>query len=105
MFFKVGTSESKSMIVYFDDIIITSNDTNETAISKKRAKEELKIKELGDLKFFLGIVVSRSRKGIIICNSKYIIELLKESGKLECKLISTLLPRNGTVVHLRKIHQ
>ncbi|RDY12185.1 Copia protein, partial [Mucuna pruriens] len=43
------------------------------------------MKVLGKLKYFLGIEVAYSKQGIFICQKKYVLDLLKETGKLECK--------------------
>lgn len=41
----------------------------------------IEIKTLGKLKYFLGIEVVHSKKGIFISQQKYITDLLKETGK------------------------
>ena len=43
------------------------------------------MKDLGKLKYFLGIEVAYSRQGIFISQRKYILDILKETGKLGCK--------------------
>ncbi|KAJ9556963.1 hypothetical protein OSB04_011577 [Centaurea solstitialis] len=48
-----------------------------------------KIKDLGDLKYFLGMEVARSRKGIFLSQRKYVLDLLKETGMLGCKPADT----------------
>src|SRR5262249_33271042 len=50
-------------------------------------------KDLGVLKYFLGIEVTRSKKGIFISQRKYVLDLLIETGKLGAKPCSTpMLP-------------
>ena len=44
---------------------------------------------MGRLKYFLGIEVAHSRKGIFISQQKYILDLLKETGMLGCKPTDT----------------
>ena len=46
---------------------------------------KFEIKNLGRLKYFLGIEVAHSKKGIFISQQKYITDLLKETGKTACK--------------------
>jgi len=41
------------------------------------------------LKYFLGIKVSHSEKGIFISQQKYILDLLKETGKVDCRPCET----------------
>nr|GFB22712.1 putative reverse transcriptase, RNA-dependent DNA polymerase [Tanacetum cinerariifolium] len=50
---------------------------------------EFEMKDLGNLKYFLGIEVLRSPKGIFICQKKYILDLLAEIGMINCKPADT----------------
>ncbi|RVX15531.1 Retrovirus-related Pol polyprotein from transposon RE1 [Vitis vinifera] len=77
------------LIVYVDDIILSGNDMEELQNLKKYLSEEFEVKDLGNLKYFLGMEVARSRKGIIVSQIKYILDLLKETGMLGCKPIDT----------------
>ncbi|RVX07414.1 Retrovirus-related Pol polyprotein from transposon RE1 [Vitis vinifera] len=52
------------LIVYVDDIILSGNDMEELQNLKKYLSEEFEVKDLGNLKYFLGMEVARSRKGI-----------------------------------------
>ncbi|RVW28219.1 Retrovirus-related Pol polyprotein from transposon RE1 [Vitis vinifera] len=77
------------LIVYVDDIILSGNDMEELQKLKKYLSEEFEVKDLGNLKYFLGMEVARSRKGIVVSQRKYILDLLKETGMLGCKPIDT----------------
>nr|GEX17042.1 putative RNA-directed DNA polymerase [Tanacetum cinerariifolium] len=46
---------------------------------------EIKMKNLGGLKYFLGIEVARCQEGIFLPQRKYIVDLLAEVGLLYCK--------------------
>ncbi|XP_031116789.1 uncharacterized protein LOC116020454 [Ipomoea triloba] len=48
-----------------------------------------KIKDLGNLSYFLGIEAFRTPKGINICQRKYALEILQENGFLEAKPAKT----------------
>ena len=61
---------------------------------KKHLSHEFEIKDLGNLKYFLGMEVARSRKGISITQKKYIIDLLKETGMTGCKPAMTPIDPN-----------
>lgn len=74
-----------AVLVYVDDIIIASSDDSEVDSLKKSLTTSFKLRDLGPLKFFLGLEIARSRKGIAICQRKYILEILEESGLLACK--------------------
>ena len=77
------------LIIYVDDMIITGDDTKEMSRLRLNLFDEFEMKDLGGLKYFLGIEVLRSAKGIFISQKKYILDLLAEVGMLDCKLIDT----------------
>lgn len=55
------------LIIYVDDMIITGNDTNEISRLRNYLFAQFEMKDLGGLKYFLGIEVLRSNAGIYIC--------------------------------------
>ncbi|PRQ38173.1 putative RNA-directed DNA polymerase [Rosa chinensis] len=46
---------------------------------------KFEMKDLGQLKYFLGIEVARSKKGILLSQRKYVLDLLAETGMLDCR--------------------
>ncbi|CAL8994324.1 unnamed protein product [Prunus brigantina] len=55
-----------SLLIYVDDIVITGNDPTSISALKDFLHSHFGIKDLEDLKYFLGIEVSRSKKGIFL---------------------------------------
>ena len=55
------------------------------------------MKDLGKLKYFLGIEVAYSKQGIFISQRKYILDLLKETGKLGCKATGVPIEQNHRI--------
>jgi hypothetical protein len=72
-----------------DDIILTGDYEEELVRLEKLLAKEFEIKDLGYLKYFLGMEVARSRKGIYVSQRKYVLDLLKETGMLGCKPADT----------------
>lgn len=78
------------LIGYADDIILTEDGVVEMERLKKSLAKEFDIKDLGALKYFLGMEVVRSKKGIVVSQRKglgsgvsqrnYIPDFLEETG-------------------------
>jgi Reverse transcriptase (RNA-dependent DNA polymerase) len=64
------------LIAYVDDLIITGDDGDEISALKKFLGEQFQITDLGKLKYFLGIEVSRSHDKLLICQRKYVLDML-----------------------------
>ena len=58
-----------ALLIYVDDILITRNDHASIVATKKFLHSQFNRKDLGNLKYFLGIEISASEKGIFIANS------------------------------------
>ena len=71
------------LIVYVDDIVVTGNDVAEIQNLKKHLASSFDIKALGLLSYFLGIEVAYLAVGIVL--SQHVIDLLKDTGKLDCR--------------------
>lgn len=67
-------------LVYIDDIIINSHNEDVISNIKKFLAQSFSIKHLGNVYSFLGIGVSRSKKGIFLCQRKYTLDILYDSG-------------------------
>ncbi|KAH9669588.1 hypothetical protein KPL70_021846 [Citrus sinensis] len=82
-----------ALLIYVDDILITGNDLVSIADIKKFLHNQFHLKDLGDLKYFLGIEISASRKGIFISQRKYALEIIKDAGLLGAAPINTPMER------------
>jgi len=62
-----------------------------TAINlvKQQLHAAFTIKDLGPLKYFLGLELACSKAGIFLSQRKFALELLEDSGYLACKPTST----------------
>jgi len=75
-------------------MIVTEDDAEEISRLQEQLSTEFEMKDLGWLKYFLGIEVARSRQGIFLSQRKYVLDLLTEVGLLECKLADTRIVQN-----------
>ncbi|KAK9044876.1 hypothetical protein V6N11_058767 [Hibiscus sabdariffa] len=95
LFIKVNSIHKRTiLIVYVDDIILTGDDEMEISNFKKFLNKEFEIKDLGKLRYFLGMEVARSKDKLVINQRKYVLDLLKETGFLGCKPVDTPMEAN-----------
>ena len=88
------------LLVYVDDIIITGSDKEGIRATKEFMKSVFDIKDLGEMKYFLGIELCRSKEGLFISQRKYALDLLKDAGAYGGR--TAKIPwRMGTRFHVR----
>ena len=78
-----------ALLIYVNDMIIIGNDSACVANLKKVLDQKFGIKDLGSLKYFLGLEIARGAKGISINQRKYALDVLKEAGMVGCKPAKT----------------
>lgn len=54
----------------------------------------LKLRIFGELKYFLGIEVARSKNGTFTCQRKYTLDLLQEMGMVRAKPVEKSIEQN-----------
>ncbi|PRQ56213.1 putative RNA-directed DNA polymerase [Rosa chinensis] len=94
LFLKHQQGKVTALIIYVDDMVITGNDTVEIDRLQRQLASEFEMKDLGELKYFLGIEVARGREGIYLCQRKYVLDLLTETGLLDCRPVDTPIEQN-----------
>ncbi|KAI3500537.1 hypothetical protein L1887_36359 [Cichorium endivia] len=85
------------LLVYVDDIVLTGNNEQEIQSAKDFLKSQFLIKDLGILKYFLGIEIVKTDTGLCLSQRKYCLELLYEFGLLAAKPVRTPLDVNVTI--------
>ncbi|PNY12985.1 retrovirus-related Pol polyprotein from transposon TNT 1-94 [Trifolium pratense] len=80
-----------ALLIYVDDVILAGTNMQEINRIKAILDLNFKIKDLGVVKYFLGLEVAHSKEGISISQKKYCLDLLNDSSLLGSKPASTLL--------------
>ena len=96
LFLKKQRGKVTILIIYVDDMIITRDDEEEIKRLQEQLSTEFEMNLCG-LKYFLGIEVARSRRGIFLSQRKYVLDLLTEVGMLNCK------PADNSTVQNKKL--
>jgi hypothetical protein len=94
LFVKSKEGRLAIVLVYVDDLIITGNNTEEIQRIRENLSIRFQMKELGELKHFLGLEVERTKDGIFLGQQKYAKDLLQRYGMLDCKPIATPMDPN-----------
>lgn len=82
------------LLVYVDDIIVSGPNATEIDSVKQLLKSAFKLKDLGKLKFFLGLEIAYSATGISLSQRAYALSLLHDTGFTDCRPASLPMDPN-----------
>ena len=84
------------VLVYVDDQIILGDNHIHEAITEFKAYLHncIHTKDLGILKYFLGVEVARSSAGIFLCQHKYALDIIAKAGLLGAKPSNVAIEQN-----------
>ena len=94
LFIKHKEGKVTILIIYVDDMVMTRDDPSEMKLLQEYLAAEFEMKDLGQLKYFLGIEIAGSKQGIFLSQRKYVLDLLTETGMLACKPVETPIEMN-----------
>ena len=80
VFYKNFSSGIILLVVHVDDFVITGSDSKGISSLKSFLHSQFHTKDLGMLKYFLGIEVRKSKQGIMLSQRKFVPDLLSETG-------------------------
>jgi hypothetical protein len=79
------------MLIYLDDIIVASFSKSTADALLNDLSQEVALKYLGDLNFFLRIEVQKVDNGIVLSQAKYAHDILEYVGTLKFTGVPTSL--------------
>ncbi|KAK4374957.1 hypothetical protein RND71_005634 [Anisodus tanguticus] len=82
------------ILLYVDDIILTSSSDALRQSIMAMLSSEFAMKDLGPLSYFLGIAVKRHSGGLFLSQRKYAAEIIERAGMSSCKSTSTPVDAN-----------
>jgi len=82
------------VLVYVDDLIISGSCPDAVAQFKSYLESCFHMKDLGLLKYFLGIEVSRNAQGFYLSQRKYVLDIISEMGLLGARPSAFPLEQN-----------
>lgn len=74
-----------AVVVYVYDILLSGNDFSLIQSLKTLLHDRYSIKDLGPVKFNLGLEVFRNNQGLFLSQHKFIVDLLKSAHMEDCK--------------------
>lgn len=77
------------VLIYVDDLLVYGNDAQFLNKFKEYLCECFHMKDLGKLKYFLGIEVGRGDEGFLLTQRKYALDLISDVGLLGSKPAAT----------------
>ncbi|GJU02847.1 retrovirus-related pol polyprotein from transposon TNT 1-94 [Tanacetum coccineum] len=87
----VWIKASSKSLIYVDDIIFGSTNPKYSKRFEKLMHSRFEMSLMGEMKFFLGLQIHQSPKGIFINQAKYALEILKKHNMDNCHSIGTPL--------------
>jgi len=94
LFTKMYNISFIALLIYVDGIILAGDNLHDMNAVKILLDEKFKIKNLGPLNFFLGLEVTRTRKGIHVYQIKYALDIMADSGMLAARPSSTPMTKD-----------
>jgi hypothetical protein len=94
LFTRLQGSSYIALLIYVDDVAIASNDSKAVFEFITLLNAKFQLKDLGPLKYFLGLEINRSTEGIFVCQRKYALEVLEDSSLLALKLVLFPIEQN-----------
>ncbi|KAL2243773.1 UNVERIFIED_CONTAM: Retrovirus-related Pol polyprotein from transposon TNT 1-94 [Sesamum indicum] len=92
LFTKMTDSGLVALLVYVDDIVVTAPSLELIQSVKTYLHSLFTIKDLGDARYFLGLEIACNSDGLYLAQTKYVHDIVRDTGMMSAKSASTPLP-------------
>lgn len=89
LFIRKSNTSITIILAYVDDLLITGNDLAEIKRTKTDLHDHFNISDLGELRYFLGIEMAKTKEGLYLGQHKYALDIIKTAKMLDCKPTQT----------------
>lgn len=88
-------SDITFLLLYVDDIVLTGSSSSLLQHVVDRLRAEFAVKDMGELRFFLGIDVRCTKDGFYLSQERYTDSILDRAGMAGCKPVTTPIDAKG----------
>ncbi|KAL2230595.1 UNVERIFIED_CONTAM: Retrovirus-related Pol polyprotein from transposon RE1 [Sesamum indicum] len=92
LFVKPSSSGLMALLVYVDDILITGPSLDDIGRVKQYLHNLFTIKDMGNARYFLGLEIARSTSSLYVAQTKYVMDIIKDTRLVQAKSASSPFP-------------
>ncbi|KAL0448006.1 UNVERIFIED_CONTAM: putative mitochondrial protein [Sesamum latifolium] len=81
-----------ALSVYVNDILVIGSSLSDIQQVKDYLHALFTIKDIGDARYFLGLENARNSTGLYVAQTKYVMDIIKDTRLAQAKTVSTPFP-------------
>ena len=93
LYYKVVDGDQVILLLYVDDLFLTGEEKL-ILDSKRKLVVQFEMKDLNTMHYLLALEVWQKPREILLSQGKYVVEILKRFGMMDCKSMTTPMTTN-----------